>query len=177
MRISLDIEETLADVRSLIIPRLKEEIGAEIEIKDWNLRNSPFSLDTLLELTREIWRSRWREIPLLERDLPSVLFRIDQMNEMAIDIVTARENCKTQMKKWLEMKEIPYKKYISATDKSELDHDVFIDDNPELAGEVNLILYDQPWNREVNDEKIIARIGEERSFKDIPGILQEVRNE
>lgn len=178
MKIALDVEGTLADVHRVAFQRLKREREIEIDIDDvrWDFEDLPgLSIETYLECAKKVWKEQWREIPPLESDLSESLLEIGRIDEIErMDIVTSRDNCKTEMKRWLHMNQIPYKRYIIEKNKYELDYDIFIDDNPNLVGKVDLILSDRPWNRDVDEGKVITRIGGERSFQDLPYILREV---
>ena len=80
-----------------------------------------------------------------------------------MDIVTAREKSTNSfVKSWLNHHDISYDNYVSVIDgpmKADLDYDVFIDDSPLnavkfLDNNKKVILYSQPWNQHVSENKI-----------------------
>ena len=80
-----------------------------------------------------------------------------------VDIVTARERSTDSfVKNWLNYHDISYDNYVSVIDgpmKADLDYDIFIDDSPLntikfLENNKKVILYSQPWNQHISNNKI-----------------------
>ena len=80
-----------------------------------------------------------------------------------VDIVTARERSTDSfVKNWLNYHDISYDNYVSVIDgpmKADLDYDVFIDDSPLnaikfLENNKKMILYSQPWNQHICNDKL-----------------------
>ncbi len=174
MKISLDIEGTIADIHTPTFRALREKhndksISADVS---WDLGNSSIDIVEFLEVAKEIWYHSPSVINLKDNKVPQTVSAI--RNRHSLDLVTSRTNCENPMKQWLEEKNIEYNNFIIKEDKSELDYDIFIDDSPKLAEKVdNIILYDNPWNKCVDDSKIICRIGDGlKEFSDLPEIIE-----
>ncbi|MEN2974919.1 MAG: hypothetical protein ABDH32_05000, partial [Candidatus Caldarchaeales archaeon] len=108
---------------------------------------------------------RWPEIPPTEDRIVEKLLRLKSLGRL--DIVTARsKETEVYALEWLRKHEIPYDNYVwveSGESKAMLDYDVYIDDSPFLARALQnkdkiVLVYDQPWNRELIEANNIKRI-------------------
>jgi hypothetical protein len=163
MKIALDVDGVLADVikswlnySNTIRPKISKN-----EITDWDFWKK-FEInryDFYAELS-SCWKN-WNSIPTTEENLSSVTKNLSNIGQ--VDIVTARERSTDSfVKNWLEYYDVSYDNYVSVIDgpmKADLDYDVFIDDSPLNASNFlkqnkNVILYSQPWNRNVSDNRI-----------------------
>lgn len=173
MKVSLDIEGTLADIHMPVIELLEERKGTSLsEIERWNLKGHDLSLDEFLETAKGVWEERWEEVPPTEPSLKNKISKLDSDHE--VDLVTSRKNSVEEMKKWVQSHEVPYSDFISIGEKYELDYDVWIDDSPLLARKIDpVILYDEPWNQRVPDSEIVDRVGTtEKDLSNIEEILE-----
>lgn len=166
-KIALDVEGTLADVHTPFIKKYNGKYGTNYtieDIKNYDLSGVEPSLEEFLEETTLQWKEDWRNIPPTERNLSGKIWELWNLDGVSIDIVTSRKECEEEMEKWLHTEEIPYSDFLVESEKYKLGYDFYIDDNPGLAGKVGgLILYHRPWNEDVDDRRILKRIGKDGS--------------
>ncbi len=163
MKIALDVDGVLADVitswinyNNSIRPKISKH-----EITDWEFWKkfeiNPF--DFYIELN-SCWKN-WDTIPPTEENLSSVTNSLSNLGQ--VDIVTARERSTDSfVKSWLNYHNVTYDNYVSVIDgpmKADLDYDIFIDDSPLnaekfLKNNKKIILYSQPWNQHISENKI-----------------------
>ncbi|KFM22238.1 putative nucleotidase YqfW protein [Marine Group I thaumarchaeote SCGC AAA799-B03] len=163
MKIALDVDGVLADVIQSWLNysnSIRQEIQKH-EITDWNFWKK-FDIDRydFYSELRSCWKN-WISIPPTEENLASITKNLSDIGQ--VDIVTARERSTDSfVKKWLEYHNISYDNYVPVIDgpmKADLDYDVFIDDSPLnalkfLQNNKNIILYSQPWNQHIVENKI-----------------------
>ena len=145
MKIALDVDGVLADVivswlnySNSIRPSISKN-----QVTDW-----------------EFWKN-WQSIPTTQENLSDITKNLSILGQ--VDIVTARERSTDSfVKNWLNYHDISYDNYISVIDgpmKADLDYDVFIDDSPLnaikfLENHKKVILYSQPWNQHISNDKL-----------------------
>lgn len=171
MKLCLDLESVLAESKDMFIDRLNEAhnedwSATDITYWEWVEDNADYE-DEFMAWTNDIWRNEWMNIPASEGSIE------DKVEALAnryseVHVVTARDegrDVESGMRKWLKHKGITnHATDFEATEtyKSQLGYDVYIDDNPYLADEMgegqHLFLYDQPWNREINNGRRVTRI-------------------
>jgi len=163
MKIALDVDGVLADVikswlnySNTIRPKISKH-----EITDWEFWKK-FQInrfDFYTELS-SCWKN-WKSIPVTEENLSTITKNLSNLGQ--VDIVTAREKSTDSfVKNWLTYHNISYDNYVSVIDgpmKAKLDYDVFIDDSPLnaekfLKNDKKVILYSQPWNEHMSDDRI-----------------------
>jgi 5'(3')-deoxyribonucleotidase len=163
MKIALDVDGVLADVIMSWLNysnSIRPEI-AKHQITSWEFWNE-FEIDRYDFYTElsSCWKN-WMTIPTTEKNLSSITKSLTDIGQ--VDIVTARERSTDSfVKSWLDYHNIEYDNYVSVIDgpmKADLDYDVFIDDSPLnaeqfLKNNKKVILYSQPWNQHVLENKI-----------------------
>lgn len=168
MKISLDVDSVLADV--IIIWNIiynkehfkkikKQDINTWDFWKKLNINKQEFN-----EIFTKAW-NQWTKIPPTEKNLGK---KVNELNKLGIvDIVTGRsKETVSQVKEWLERENIIYNNFVRVplhSLKSNLPYDVFIDDSPYNiidAAKRNKfsLIYNQPWNQDVNTNQNIFRI-------------------
>ena len=163
MKIALDVDGVLADV-IISWMNYSDSIRQKItknQITNWEFwkefQINPFDFYSELSLC---WKN-WMSIPKTEPELSSVTKSLSDIGQ--IDIVTSRERSTDNfVKSWLDYHDIFYDNYVSVIDgpmKADLDYDVFIDDSPLnavkfLKNNKKVILYSQPWNQHVSENRI-----------------------
>ena len=155
-KIAVDIDGTIASPYKLLLSYLGYEGDKEI-IKDWDFFNR-FG-EKFWEAYEYAW-TNYEKIPLTD---PTVVATINKLSKYrVVDIVSARpEEYRDVTEAWLDMHGIKYRKLIllhPVYEKSALPgYDLYVDDNPNLVRAIynKVVLYDQPWNRNV---KAFARI-------------------
>jgi len=163
MKIALDVDGVLADVIKSWL-NYSNTIRTKIskhEITDWEFWKK-FQInrfDFYAELSF-CWKN-WDSIPPTEENLSTITKNLSNLGQ--VDIVTAREKSTDSfVKNWLIYHNISYNNYVSVIDgpmKADLDYDIFIDDSPHNAAKFlkhkkKVILYSQPWNEYVSDDRI-----------------------
>lgn len=163
MNIALDVDGVLADVivswieqnNKIRKPLLKQDIISWDFWKTLKIDRFQF-FDELATC----WKN-WIDIPTTEENLSNTTRMLSEIAR--VDIVTAREKSTNQyVKNWLELHEISYTNYVSVAAgsmKANLNYDVFIDDSPLnalefLRNKKKMLLYSQPWNRNLNNQEI-----------------------
>ena len=163
MKIALDVDGVLADVikswlsySNAIRPKILKH-----EITDWDFwKKFQINRFDFYEELSSCWKN-WYSIPPTEENLSTVTKNL--LNLGQVDIVTAREKSTDSfVKNWLTYHNISYDNYVSVVDgpmKANLDYDIFIDDSPLnvikfLNHNKIVILYSQPWNKHISDNRI-----------------------
>lgn len=158
--LALDIESVLADIHSAWITHYNKSFKQN-DIIDWDFeRLSRYneSLETFMEETDVLWEDKPHiRIPPLVKNLKQSTKHLKPF-----DIVTSRGKL-GGIKKWLDFHEVEYRAIVYiAEDKSELNYDVFIDDNPNLALSLKtnqfLWLISWPYNRFIEESPQIRRV-------------------
>ena len=180
MRIALDVDGVLADLVGTLLQVYEEKTGIRVErdeVDSWEFwRRYGLSRQGFIQLLIKTW-SRWREIKPTEDDLAEDVKLLNRLGH--VDIVTQRPS-KTipYVKEWLRYHNVSYRNFTWVPPKStkaSLGYHVYIDDSPKLAEELvrlgkPMLLYDQPWNREVNEAKTLRRV---YSLDDCVRLLEE----
>ncbi len=162
MRIALDVDGVLADV---IVSWIKyNRLGIKkheiIKWEAWELFKPEMDRYAFYKELDLCWEE-WMSVPTTEENLSSMTESLSNLG--TVDIVTARNpQTNSSVKLWLDYHNISYDKYVSVISgpaKADLDYDVFIDDSPInvarfLKNNKRIILYSQPWNQDINDERI-----------------------
>lgn len=168
MRIAVDLDGVLANPMKLWIRLWHEETGQSItfdELDEWDFwRKLRIDEEEFVEIFNRAWR-HWREMPPTEENLAEKVARLKSLG--ALDILTARpRETENYVIEWLRLHRIPYDRYVwvrNSEAKAQRPYDIYIDDSPVVARAVEragkkLLLYDQPWNRDVEETEHIKRI-------------------
>lgn len=125
--------------------------------KDWGIKDKHFW--KLFEKCAE----KVKEFKLIDTLIPSILFFLHCDNQ--VDIVTSSVATTEALYEALRIKgiteEFHYDKLVhleKVSNKEELGYDIYIDDKPAMAEKIKedqfLLLFDQPWNRDIETEKL-----------------------
>jgi hypothetical protein len=165
VKIALDVDGVLADIILVWIKEYNRKHGKSMSkesIKNWDFwRELRVEKYEFYHQLSHCW-SRWKEVPTMEESIAEAVDKLHSIG--AVDIVTARDQESTKyVINWLEHNGIKYKEYVAVDDgrdKADLDYDIFIDDSPHNAVRMvkkgrNVLLYDQPWNKSIEDVKVI----------------------
>jgi len=168
VRIALDVDGVLADVMPLWLELYNSNYGAQLTFENlttwdfWMPAGIPRS--TFYRIFSQAWRL-WRKIPPTEENLGEKVQAL--MRKGRVDIVTGRSRDTVQhVKHWLSHHHITYNNFVavpSTRSKAKLDYTIYIDDAPRVAVAVakkggRIALYDQPWNRNVQESETIVRV-------------------
>lgn len=163
LNIALDFDSVLSDTMISWVNRYNEKfqssISKETHILKWEFWNDlGISSEQAFEIFDEVW-SDWHSLPPTEQDLKEKVEKISDFG--TVDIVTEiKDEHLIHIKLWLKEHDIPHGKLKHAQGKkAKLDYDYFIDDHPDFALECssngkNCLLYDQPWNKNIEGDKI-----------------------
>lgn len=183
--IALDIEGVLADVHFRFVEEVNDRYEDELQenglyplrfqdIDDWRswgdkIQQLGLSGKDCLDLKKEMWKRQYRRIPSLIDDF-GVRDRFAELaDEYDVDVVTALD-ATDEAAEWLQRhgleKGVHFNEFVFDPDeaKTELGYTLLLEDNPEVADDLDddqgLILYDQPYNRgvEESDEPYIRRV-------------------
>ncbi len=183
--IALDVEGVLADVHFRFVEEVNDRYEDELrehdlyplrfqDIDDWRswgdkIQQIGLSGKDCLDLKKELWERQYRRIPSLMDDF-GVRDRVAELaEEYDVDIVTSLE-ATDEAREWLERygfeQGVQFDEFVFDPEeaKTELGYTLLLEDNPEVAEELDddqgLILYDQPYNRDVeeSDEPYIGRV-------------------
>jgi len=165
MKISLDLESTLADIRTPFKDEYERRNGFRpAESDQWDFDNSEFDLREFLEITGHNWKHNVNEIPVTEKGLMAKTHEIYELVNQ-LDVVTGRWGHKKTMRAWLNTKGILFDDFIVVPNqdkKAGLGYDIYIDDCPKHADFLDtsqrLFLYDQPYNQDVVESETIIRV-------------------
>lgn len=175
MRISVDIDGVLLDIMITYCEKFNTKFKTNHQKKDvidwefyktWNI-----SEKEAYEIFYSIYEDSM-QVPFIDNNASKFMEKLNNIHE--VYIVTARQaKYRDAILKKLKVhhirKEVQYRALILLYPKPydiklNYDFDIYIDDNPNLAGPIKrlkervLLLYDQPWNREIKCEKNVIRI-------------------
>lgn len=154
--IGVDLDNTLADTMPRWLGEAEILFGIKATKKDmvrYNLTEMfpNLSHDQVLDTFKRIWENDYKNIRLIDKDIPSIL---DSLHRKFNIYITTMNKHHT-VKDWLDQNKIPYDKIIQFslhTDKHKLEEvSIYIDDFQEIienaikAGKTAILLR-QPWN-------------------------------
>lgn len=151
-KIAVDVEGVLADSYTFVRGTIPEE-----NMQTWGFESDEMK-ELFLDTLTDGWHNEWEEIGLVTSSAPHAVRILHQLYD--VDIVTARTNADEEIIQWLEMNNVPYEGFVSTkTYKERLGYDIYIDDNPHMAGEnIELYLHDQPWNKHVDPKNRVNSV-------------------
>ena len=158
--LALDVESVLADIHTAWITHYNKPF-TNSDIQDWDfqtLSRYNESLETFLKETDPLWENEPHiTIPPIVNNL-----KHSTMHLKPFDIVTSRRTL-GGIKEWLDHHKIEYRAIVYiAEDKSELNYDVFVDDNPNLALSLKenqfLWLISRPYNQYLEESSQLRRV-------------------
>ncbi|MHA1642754.1 MAG: 5' nucleotidase, NT5C type [Promethearchaeota archaeon] len=175
MKIAVDIDGVLLDTMITFCEIFNARHGTSYKksdvkrwdfYKDWNMTE-----EEMWEIFYQIYADSM-SIPFIDNDAPGIMKELNK--KYRVSIVSARDNnFRKEIIKKLEYHGIKqgshYEKIVLVKHKpyhQKIFHhyDIYIDDNPNLAHHImklknrKLLLYDQPWNREILPNKNIIRV-------------------
>ncbi|MBD3216148.1 MAG: hypothetical protein GF311_26275 [Candidatus Lokiarchaeota archaeon] len=175
MKIAVDVDGVLLDLMVTYCEIYNEQFETDYTKKDvirWDFFEEwDINENQAFEIFHEIYENSF-EIPLIDE---YALFVLEQINKSHhVDIVSARsEQFTSQLGGTLKShginQGIHYRHLILVHEKPydiklRLNYDLYIDDNPHLANAIRerndevLLLYDQPWNRVIDESENIIRV-------------------
>lgn len=162
MKIAIDVESVLANTNEAVF-QSTDKIDRKELIGDWELSDNLWQIYS--GVSDAVWRHNPDSIPPEEPMLDQYTEQIAEGN--TVDVVTARPHVDKQMVWWLDSHNIEYRNFYSVQyPKHELNYDLFIDDNPEMVENCQLLLRNQPWNVECGGKNCdrIYSLGEAQQY-------------
>jgi 5'(3')-deoxyribonucleotidase len=163
MKIALDFDNVLADTIKDWITYYNRNYHKKLtkdKITAYNFwgNNLPMTKREAMEIFYAVW-TNWTWLPPTEGYLVSKVENIQASG--IVDIVTSVPESHIQyVGKWIKEHGIPHRRIVrcNSEDKVTLPYDIYIDDAPALArdcingtfGRKQCMIYDQPWNRNIN---------------------------
>ena len=175
MRIACDIDGVLLDTMITFCEHFNKKHGTSYQKSD--VTNWEFFLDWSIP-EDDIWDVFYQiyedsmSTPFIDDQIPVIMKDLNQMHQVSIVSARTPEYRESILEKlqyhgilqgphYNELVLLIHKPYDL---KIKQDFDVFIDDNPKLAEAIKkqkkkiLLLYDQPWNQEINDAENVIRV-------------------
>ena len=181
-RLAVDLDGVLADTMAACCKIINNRYSSHFKVSSFNRWKAwetlGISKNEFFHILDQAW-SEWNSIPPTEDRLDEKVGKLLEFCDL--DIVTGRSaHTVASAKSWLETQEIRFNAFVrtdSGMDKVNLNYDVFIDDSPELMLALSskpngyAILYNQPWNEEVEELPKILRAN---SWDQIPELVHQV---
>jgi len=181
-RLAVDLDGVLADTMAACCKIINKRYSSHFKVSSFNRWKAwetlGISKNEFFHILDQAW-SEWNSIPPTEDRLDEKVGKLLEFCDL--DIVTGRSaHTVASAKSWLETQEIRFNAFVrtdSGMDKVNLNYDVFIDDSPELMLALSskpngyAILYNQPWNEEVEELPKILRAN---SWDQIPELVHQV---
>lgn len=178
VKVALDFDGVLVDIIPILLDEIEKAYGKKYtkeEVTSWGIFYNEWGIKE-----GKLWRlfdragERIEEYPIIDEFAESVIFLLKHEYDLEIDVVTSDPASEEMIDKKLQTlgfteKHIDNLVCLGAThNKAELDYDVYIDDNPNLCKKLKehqiQFLYDQPWNKHIENTKNVFRI---YSFTDL----------
>ncbi|MDD5054545.1 MAG: hypothetical protein PHG04_04185 [Candidatus Nanoarchaeia archaeon] len=165
MKIAVDFDGVLMRTNEALIEVFNNKYGSDLKYNDitswkmWEIFNC--KEEEVLSAFLELVDYDWAKIPME----PKANYFLGKMHPLChLDILTDRtfipntlEKVENKLKLEGIMKGTHYRNLIDTkgVDKKEFGYDLYVDDNPEMAKSEKgtLILFDQPWNKEVKSKE------------------------
>ena len=176
--IAVDLDGVLANSIKQTLRNIEEETG----VKKTNENIEHYDLTTDIGLPWDYimyaFRKAWMEYEKIELVDPNIPYILNKLHEQAIIyIVTSSIGADNEIIGWLKMNNIVYDKLVHVKNDSEklsVEADVFIEDNPYLAIELDkvgksVIVLQQPWNVKLKNNGITFAV----NWSELFGILNE----
>ena len=175
MRVACDIDGVLLDTVITFCELFNKKHGTSYQKSDvtkweffidWNIPE-----DDIWDIFYQIYKDSM-SVPFIDDRIPSIMMELNQTHD--VSIVSAR----TPQYRESILKKLRFHRILQGSHYNELvllfhkpydlkmkqDFDVIIDDNLKLAESIKqqkdkiLLLFDQPWNQEINDAEKIIRV-------------------
>jgi uncharacterized HAD superfamily protein len=170
VRFGVDVDNVLANSSGKAVELLNAMKNFSVALQRDDITVRPFhkspgfasrgvSQDEVSKVLDEVWRTHYREIELMDKNIPSIIVNLREQG-VSIEIITTMgardETIRPNLVVFLNQNKIPYDKlnFVSGSaEKLAYPVHTIVDDEQELAiglsklGRPGLV-YDAPWNRE-----------------------------
>ena len=148
MNIALDLDGVLADLHSAIVQH------TDYTVEDFKTYGQWDDKQHFYDEAARVWTEETQSVTPTESNIGWMTVALG--HEHDIDIVTQTIAPNDVVEDWLDTYGVEYSDIVRPPDgkyKDILDYDAFIDDNPYLAGDVDVhYLIDQPWNQQIDQD-------------------------
>jgi len=168
-KIALDFDNVLSDTMVAWTSKYNEKHKTNFSkdhIETWDFWNQPefqctkSYADTFF---RQSWED-WKNLPATEPSLDKTVARLAEHGEIYV-VTNIEKNYLGNVNHWLEDQNISVKDVVHSggRDKLNLEYDLFIDDDPDLANNAHTngqrcFIYHQKWNKKVKESQHVSRI-------------------
>ncbi|MGD0728633.1 MAG: hypothetical protein ABR981_00980 [Candidatus Micrarchaeaceae archaeon] len=172
--IAIDIDQTLADVHTVMIKLYNEAKGTSYTVedhKDWDFKSIGSNYVEMMGFYVQAWKYHWKEIKLMgnrESLINSEEYFVQDISSTRDYHAHALTGGTCQMATaWLKMQGInwlPYFYDATKIKKLNLRYEMYFDDSPKLAEDITSrdysfqFLIDRPYNRYIPDTDRIMRV-------------------
>jgi hypothetical protein len=149
MKIALDLDGVLADLNGAMV-----EYTA-YEPEDFEQWDKP-EYDVFRREAERVWTEHWNNIRPMEANLEQTVELLTA--DHTVDIVTNTVGEERYVKAWLQRQGITYNRFVhtemmDGIDKPDLNYDMYIDDKPAMAGQVDVLyIPDRKWNQTIRGD-------------------------
>jgi|APHM01.1.fsa_nt_gi hypothetical protein len=152
--IALDVESVLADTNEAAL-QATDALDREQLLGEWEFDTR--MKQVYMGVSDALWRHEPSAIPPEE---PRIGAHVDDIRDKhTVHILTGREHVDANIMWWLREHGVTYESFTS-TDKhkgSFDEYDVFIDDNPNMAGSCQrLLIRNQAWNEHIDTDDYLS---------------------
>jgi len=162
IKIALDFDSVLSDTMVSWVNNYNKRYRTSYtkqDVRKWAFWDDfGITHNEAVEIFKESWAD-WEKLQPTENNLSQTTAKLNELG--IIDIVSNVENSHTGfIKEWLEKHKIKYNEFLHANNKKEdLEHDVFIDDDPSLPEKLSknnkkCLLYHQEWNKTIQSGNV-----------------------
>ena len=161
--IACDLDGVLADTVKQTLMNIEEETAIKKTNDDIKHYDMTIDLGLPRDYILDAFRKAWREYEKIELVDPNIPYLLNKLRgKSKIYIVTSSVGDDKEIIGWLKKNNIVYDKIVHVkgdNEKLDVEADVFIEDNPNLAVELKnagkfVILLKQPWNVEFGNNGI-----------------------
>jgi len=161
--IACDLDGVLADTVKQTLRNIEEEKAIKKTNDDIKHYDMTIDLGLPRDYIIDAFRKAWREYEKIEPVDPNIPYLLNKLRgKSKIYIVTSSVGDDKEIIGWLKKNNIVYDKIVHVkgdNEKLDVEADVFIEDNPNLAVELKnagkfVILLKQPWNVEFGNNGI-----------------------
>ncbi|MBA3750273.1 MAG: hypothetical protein H0X03_05165 [Nitrosopumilus sp.] len=173
--IALDLDSVLADVMYIWLEEYNIKFNTAIKKQDisgWHLHNIlPISEKDIHNLFINVWKNRWKDIPPTSNDI-SMVTNLIQKSGFRVSIITKRDRATMSfVANWLDLYNIYFNDIVfifDNTSKACYPFFLLVDDSPINAVEIlypkRIIIFDQPWNKNLINFPRISKLNEIFNF-------------
>lgn len=165
MKIGVDIDSVVCELMPTVMKHINQKTKKKNTVNDVTNWNMKFGNEDLFENIVEVLDTDRHilNFPVVEDSQWAIKWMLKQKHEIMF-ITSRRDRLKANTKKWIEKNFGNFEVYHTGPEenKNGYEVDVLIDDSPQhitrfAEGGGKAIVFDRPWNRDIQDSKNIYR--------------------